>query len=424
MPKTPKTPKAPKTNNNSAMAITRLQRRVRQLQVEKLMMAETTEEMKIPLMVSEKSTIFPKAIDITKMRLLKTNKPNVPIDKSTKEKCPPNTEPQESKIAPVDKTHCHVDDCPAEQVMGTGSMTMISSQHISNLEKHQKLLNNPNTLSMDLATNLLRSQSLREESADKSPAFKLHTSLLWSMYLGQQQETEKLLANPDLQVNAVYKATPKATTFHKQANGETLLITAVRNNNLMTVNLILDHTQIDINISCSHGTALAVAAFHGHTKIMHMLLDYDQVNVNVVDASGRTPLITAVELHRPIITSILVQDRDIDVNMKCDAKGGAQQTTALTTAARKGYSAIVLELLRHEDIDISIVDGSRYSALCYAATRGDLDMVRVLVELQPDHNFDYSAALPLAACCGHYDIMCYLLDNTYINVNSVHTVFR
>lgn len=124
-------------------------------------------------------------------------------------------------------------------------------------------------------------------------------------------------------------------------------------------------------------SALHVACQHGHLAIIEMLLEY-QADTNIRNVAGKTPLILAASHgHLQAIKALL--DSGVDIKAR-DTDG----RTALWNAISEGNSEVAKYLLRQHDGDDA--DDKGFTLLHIAAERGQVDIMRLLLEKKTDVN--------------------------------------
>ena len=145
------------------------------------------------------------------------------------------------------------------------------------------------------------------------------------------------------------------------------------------VAFFLQNVKYGLNEICSHTgkTALMEAALKGNDRIAKMLLETKDIDVNMVSDQVQyvIPHSTLVRIsHRcnalelaasnghAGIVKLLVERGDIDVNATCSPFGH----TALMEAVINMQASAVEELLKHPDIDVNMVDDNGHTALSRA----------------------------------------------------------
>lgn len=202
----------------------------------------------------------------------------------------------------------------------------------------------------------------------------------------------------------------------KDNKGWTVLAHAAHNGHIAVLSLLLKHNA-DVNVRTNHGcTALMLAAGEGHIECVRRLLAVANIDVNAMDRNGWTPLTYAVENDHAVILSLLI-DHKADVNVIAD------ESTALESSCKNGYSDCVQLLLATNGIRVDASDKANNNALMNACMNNHHACVRLLL----DAGFDVNAktdktqktALMTATEYGHIDCARLLLDIDNIDVNAM-----
>ena len=250
----------------------------------------------------------------------------------------------------------------------------------------------------------------------------------------------------------------KLLSVHDTMNASSPLHRAVRNGNVKTVINLLDqganinepepstgeyHTPYGV-----HGhTPLQLAAYTGNHKMVTELLCYGYaIDVNLQSRGGFTALHTAAKhghlsvvielLYHPTLSARCTALDRIDMineGTKSTARlftadPNLQSTlgwTALHLAAERGYTAIVIELLRC-GADVNLQDKANgypaagNAALHFAADKGRADIVSILLDHNAQVNLQNSyglTALHYALGSNHTTIITNLLNHRDLDVN-------
>jgi ankyrin repeat protein len=171
-------------------------------------------------------------------------------------------------------------------------------------------------------------------------------------------------------------------------------------------------------IPISFGIALRMAVSQGHVPIVELLLKVHGINLNSWLHGGHcSPLIEACRKGHLKIINLLLAEDSVDINLDLADFAG---TTPFMAAARMGLVEVVESLLAREKFDPNIVTESGEYALGDAASRGDVDVMKLLLD-RPDadlnlaRRFDCTTPLILGA---HFpDVVKLLLDQQGIDVN-------
>lgn len=214
---------------------------------------------------------------------------------------------------------------------------------------------------------------------------------------------EKLLRHPQLDVNL--------------RNGHALSESLIFSSNSITLQRLLSHHDIDVNILDDvYGTPLEYGVFANDVEKISVLLSHPRTDVNIQDPRGDTALYSAAYWDQQDVLKILLEHPRTNINLRND-----EGRTALTYSATKDNADIVRILLEHPNIDINMGDRYGKTALHQAARNGSVNTVGILCE-HPDVDInarnDYGeTALHYAARNGHIDIVETLLGHPNIDIN-------
>ena len=191
------------------------------------------------------------------------------------------------------------------------------------------------------------------------------------------------------------------------------ILFAAKEGHSAIIKLLLSAVNIDPDVPDSEGsTPLMYACWGGHVSIVRQLLARDDVEVNLSNGST-TPLITAVKTGLvEVVESLLTRD-DLKPNI-VNNRG----EHALGYAVFRGQVDIVKLLLDHPDIDLNLMARNGYTVLMLAS---EPDIVKLLleqegIEVNRQDSFG-STALCQATFCGHSEIVQLLLEREDININ-------
>ncbi|ESU40318.1 Protein kinase NEK family protein [Giardia duodenalis] len=159
-------------------------------------------------------------------------------------------------------------------------------------------------------------------------------------------------------------------------DGVTALMRAVDRNDIGAMRALIplqkgkkmiEDTYIN-GLRISSGTALMMAAAHGHAEAVKLLVEEES---NIRDSAGKTALMHAVHNNHPEVIRILVTH-------DC-GKTYSSGRTALMIAAERGHTEIVAALAPHEK---GLADSSGNTALMLAANNARTEAVRWLAEYE------------------------------------------
>lgn len=188
----------------------------------------------------------------------------------------------------------------------------------------------------------------------------------------------------------------------------TPLTAACAQGNTEIVRLLLDHRADPNCEGGEYGFAIVAASEGGNEDILRLLLSHEaNVDVNVKSPSGETPLTNAA-LELPLSCLELLVQHGAWLHVRDE-----DQDTALTNAASTGDSDSVRYLLE-QGLDVQHI-GNRGGALYLAIDGGkSLECVEILLEYHVDVNQQGGLLhTPLQAAVHNMDLDCiqFLLDN-------------
>jgi len=293
------------------------------------------------------------------------------------------------------------------------------------------------------------------------------TNLMEAAEKGYTQVVRLLLKYPDVNVN------------WRNYEGNTTLIEIVKRGYKEIVALLLEYSGVDIYAQNKKGKTvfdyaqekpeiaellkkrlriieesapLIEAAHNGDLQLVKRLLKDSAVDVNVIDKDGNAPLTEAVSEGHTEIVGLLLGQKDIQVNLRANAKTGDElaviasdkyfggeklksslsnshfgmskndlNDTVLITAIKKGQTDIVKMLLERPDVDVNMKGAYGKTPLIIATWVGQKDIVQLLLNHpQIDVNFQtgrIQPALLVATWLGHTDIVQLLLKHPRIDKN-------
>ena len=182
----------------------------------------------------------------------------------------------------------------------------------------------------------------------------------------------------------------------------------------------------DTNTRQDGNTPLLIASQNGHSAIVKLLLQSSDIDVNVASKDGITPLIHASENGHTAIVKLLLNTPGILLNQSGSDEQGCP--TALTEASKKGHSEIVELLLQASGIDINHAAMGGMTPLIYATRAGHTAVVQLLLDAPGidvnQTNVHGNSPLGGASGNGHTEIVKHLLNAPGINVNHADKVFN
>jgi hypothetical protein len=197
---------------------------------------------------------------------------------------------------------------------------------------------------------------------------------------GDEQDVEKLLAHPRIDINS------------KDKDNRTALVWASEKGYEAIVEKLLAHPGIDINAKDNRGyTALHWASRYGREKVVDKLLAHPSIDVNATEDYGLTALLMASSKGHETILEKLMAHPGIDVNVIVD------WDSFWTRASRNGHENVVEKFLAHPGIQLSRqkIQNIRWKLWMFKSARnqkqnnpGSLAFVSLLPELllkEPSH---------------------------------------
>jgi ankyrin repeat protein len=201
--------------------------------------------------------------------------------------------------------------------------------------------------------------------------------------------------------------------FTEDDGGRPALSCAARWGSTEIAQMLLDAGGDIAQNQVGEGTALEIAATHGHRKVVQLLLERDQsVDKDAARNSGRALLNAAEKGHRGIVEILLRGGANVNFDHKFS--GSALQ------AASSGGHEILVRLLLEYGAHIDAEGGYYHTALHAASVGGQEPIVRLLLEKGADVNIQggrHGTALQAASAQGHEAIAQLLLEHG-ANVNA------
>ncbi|MEZ0389043.1 MAG: ankyrin repeat domain-containing protein, partial [Verrucomicrobium sp.] len=168
---------------------------------------------------------------------------------------------------------------------------------------------------------------------------------------------------------------------------------------------MLARPETNVNYQDSQGfTALSLAVGLGSPEAVALLLQHPDVDVNLTNVNGDTPLHGAgygkTGSRSQEVVELLVKGNGILINKKTQT--GA---TPLYIAAQEGHTGMVEVLLRQKGIEINVPDSAGATPLYVAAQNGHLEVVRLLLANKAGLNCRYGDPIEAARSEQHTEIV-------------------
>ncbi|RSL38033.1 hypothetical protein CEP53_015244, partial [Fusarium sp. AF-6] len=177
-----------------------------------------------------------------------------------------------------------------------------------------------------------------------------------------------------------YELQDKSILAEVDGDGRQALHLACLNGHRDIAALLLDQGAA-IEATQSFGaTPLDEACWKGHTAVVELLLSR-HAKTQVIDNDGWSPIRSATQFERKDIVKVLLETDDANVNL-ADTDG----ETPLHVASRKGYDAIITQLLKHK-ADVNVLDGQKRTPVMLASQNGHDTCVKILCKARANCNF-------------------------------------
>lgn len=150
---------------------------------------------------------------------------------------------------------------------------------------------------------------------------------------------------------------------------------AAKNGNNTMLQLLVNHPDIDVNLTSKNGTtALHRACAHGHVEAVKILLTHKHILVNLQTYKGNTALHFACLFDTVEIAYILLERKELNINIV-----GEEIGTALHAACERNNEAFVCALMIRDDLDVNLKNPDGLTALMIAARNNNAQIVQILL---------------------------------------------
>ena len=168
-------------------------------------------------------------------------------------------------------------------------------------------------------------------------------------------------------------------------------------------NLFLDQYKDNVNVQDQAGlTALTWAVKQGNVRIVTWLLTRAEIDPNACDGDGKTGYILALENKDQSMIDLFENNRAIDIN------------STLVWAAEYERIDVVGRYIHKEGINLDIKDVRGYTALHWAAIKGNTAIMRLLLDAKKSdincRDKDENTPLLLAVAHGQDKAVALLLE--------------
>lgn len=166
----------------------------------------------------------------------------------------------------------------------------------------------------------------------------------------------------------------------KDERGQTPLFRASIDGMEAMVETLLHDKRTDVNTTNHQGeTPLWYAVLKNYEGVAKILLEKGKANgINEKDTTGMTPLHRAVQCKYEILAECLLNQQDIDVNVR-NFHGQTPLTQSCTIS--RGWSPATFKLiLKNEKVDINAMDNSGWTPLTAALRNVDMECLQLVLE--------------------------------------------
>ncbi|CAL9085330.1 unnamed protein product, partial [Musa acuminata var. zebrina] len=170
-----------------------------------------------------------------------------------------------------------------------------------------------------------------------------------------------------------------------------------------------------LQVTAERNTVLHIAAKLGHTDFATRALSRQPFFLVIQNGQGDTPLHCAARAgHTPMVDVFIPHPpRRGDPERRLPYMVNNVGNTALHEAALNGHDSFVEELMAKAP-GVSAADAAGLVPLHFAAARGDLEMVRLLLQNDPSTAYvrdnGGASAIHVAASFGHVNVIKYLIE--------------
>ncbi len=152
---------------------------------------------------------------------------------------------------------------------------------------------------------------------------------------------------------------------------------------------LLSFKGIDIHgVNTTGDTAMHLALYGEKWNVAKKILkEFPNYDVNVTNSCGHLPFYLAVKFKCKRVLLKTILDRTNPENLKKPIEPYGEEP-ALHVAIKDKSTTIVVELLKHKDVDVNLKDVNNYTALHFATLWEDMpiDLFRKILEKTTDVN--------------------------------------
>lgn len=209
-----------------------------------------------------------------------------------------------------------------------------------------------------------------------------HTYISLSLLMDGSQESGAtglhLVARFGLvtQLRDLLKEIPVSEINSRDPYGQTPLVLAVRHGHWDIINVILDDSNVDPNLSDDDGRSpLSIASQLGYSSVVEKLLSTGETDLNLPAFDGWSPLMYASRGNHTEIIKLLLADKKIHANFT-----SPDGQTALKLAVEMGFTDVVRLLLESGRVETNPSDSTSRDTFMTALENGDKDIIYLLLE--------------------------------------------
>ena len=194
------------------------------------------------------------------------------------------------------------------------------------------------------------------------------TALSEAIHGNREEVLKILISHKGIAVNAV----------HTAEQNRTGLMLAASQGQSNIVEMLLSHSDIDVNFQDSNGdTALGLAAEAGSKETIQALLRKTTIDINRVNDRGWSALYIAAKEDSQESVELLLEN-----NADSSRKDKDFQATAILRATDFGWYGVVDLMLNYQSVDIQCTDMNGRGLFHSASANGHTEIVKLLANLE------------------------------------------
>ncbi|KAK6814755.1 hypothetical protein RU639_009765 [Aspergillus parasiticus] len=231
------------------------------------------------------------------------------------------------------------------------------------------------------AKRFLKNPTLTSSADQMFPANE-HTYISLSLLMDGSQESGAtglhLVARFGLvtQLRDLLEEIPVSEINSRDPYGQTPLVLAVRHGHWDIINIILDNSNVDPNLTDDDGRSpLSIASQLGYASVVEKLLSTGETDLNLPASDGWSPLMYASRGNHTEVIKLLLADKKTHTNFT-----SPDGQTALKLAVEMGFTDVVRLLLESGRVEINPSDLTSRDPFMIALENGNTDVIRLLLE--------------------------------------------